>query len=106
MLLERAGDYLTYPYNRRSVMNNYSRETLRKGHFATANGPYGSHRGNSVMHAKRTTGPSAQQRLSIVHGEHLAKEHAWLDSLPGISPKQQRTGFDTDPLGRRSMFGN
>lgn len=87
-------------------MNSYSRETLRKGHFPTATGPYGSHRGNSVMHAKRVTGPSAQYKLSIVHGQHLAKERDWLDSLPGILPKQQHTKFGEDPLGRRSVFGN
>lgn len=98
--------YLTYPYYHGGYsVNSYSRETLRNGHHPTATGPYGSHRGNSVMHAKRVTGPSAQATLAIVHTRHLAKEHAWLDSLPGILPKQGN-GFADDPLGRGSMFGN
>lgn len=46
-------------------MNCYSKQTLRGGAHSTANGPYGSSRGNRVLQAKRVNGPSAQTLLCI-----------------------------------------
>jgi len=43
------------------------------GWIKPANGPYGSSRGNRVMAAKRTTGPSAQtQLLTKMKGERCS----------------------------------
>lgn len=88
-------------------MNSYSRETLRHGWHKTANGPYGAPRGNAVMKAKRITGESAQARLCRQHTRDLAKEHAWLDSQPGIAPRRAAPWYTTaqeDVLGRGGMF--
>lgn len=50
-------------------MNSYGTRTLARGHHKTANGPYGSPRGNPAMASKRTTGPTAQAKLcaSVAH---------------------------------------
>ena len=69
-------------------MNSYSRQTLRGGYHKTANGPYGAHRGNSVMHAKRTSGPSAQSVVCARHTRDLAAEHARLASIPDSFTRQ------------------
>ena len=55
-------------------LNSYSRDTLRGGHFQTANGPYAGPRGNPVMKAKRVTGPSANAVMNLRHTRDLAKE--------------------------------
>ena len=55
-------------------LNSYSRETLQGGWHKTSNGPYAGPRGNPVMKAKRTTGPSANAVMNLRHTRDLALE--------------------------------
>lgn len=70
------------------TVNSYSRQTLRRGAHRTANGPYGAPRGNAIMAAKRTSGPSAERIMR----ERMACETCTDCGKPAITSRTLDSG--------------